>query len=64
MKSPMSSPGAMWIRERPPCGDPLAQVPRINRRLADAGRLTVVLITHKLREVIEFAQEVTILREG
>jgi simple sugar transport system ATP-binding protein len=34
------------------------------RRLADAGRLTVVLITHKLREVIEFAQEVTILREG
>ena len=34
------------------------------RRLADAGELTVVLITHKLREVMEFAQDVTILRGG
>jgi simple sugar transport system ATP-binding protein len=34
------------------------------RRLADAGELTVVLITHKLREVMEFAQDVTILRAG
>jgi simple sugar transport system ATP-binding protein len=34
------------------------------RSLADAGQLTVVLITHKLREVMEFAQDVTILRAG
>lgn len=34
------------------------------RRLADAGNLTVVLITHKLREVMQFAQDVTILRAG
>jgi len=34
------------------------------RRLADARELTVVLITHKLREVMEFAQDVTILRGG
>lgn len=34
------------------------------RRLADEGELTVVLITHKLREVEEFAQEVTVLRGG
>src|SRR6516225_5886699 len=34
------------------------------RRLADAHKLTVVLITHKLREVMQFAQEVTILRGG
>src|SRR5262249_56152576 len=34
------------------------------RRLADAGELTVILITHKLREVMEFAQDVTILRGG
>ena len=34
------------------------------RRLADAGQLTVVLITHKFREVMQFAQDVTILRAG
>ena len=34
------------------------------RRLADAHELTVVLITHKLREVMQFAQDVTILRGG
>jgi ABC-type uncharacterized transport system ATPase subunit len=34
------------------------------RRLAQAGQLTVVLITHKLREVIQFAQDVTVLRAG
>jgi general nucleoside transport system ATP-binding protein len=34
------------------------------RRLADAHALTVVLITHKLREVKQFAQDVTILRGG
>ena len=28
------------------------------------GQLTVVLITHKLREVMQFAQDVTILRAG
>jgi general nucleoside transport system ATP-binding protein len=31
---------------------------------AKAGRLTVLLITHKLREVISFASEVTVLRRG
>ena len=34
------------------------------RRLADAQQLTVVFITHKLREVMQFAQDVTILRAG
>ena len=34
------------------------------RRLTDARLLTVVLITHKLREVVRFAQDVTILRGG
>jgi general nucleoside transport system ATP-binding protein len=34
------------------------------RRLADARLLTVVFITHKLREVVGFAQDVTILRGG
>jgi simple sugar transport system ATP-binding protein len=34
------------------------------RRLVDAHELTVVLITHKLREVMQFAQDVTILRGG
>jgi simple sugar transport system ATP-binding protein len=34
------------------------------RRLTDAGQLTVVLITHKFREVMKFAQDVTILRAG
>jgi len=34
------------------------------RRLADEGRLSVVLITHKFREVLSFAQDVTVLRDG
>jgi simple sugar transport system ATP-binding protein len=34
------------------------------RRLTQAGRLTVVLITHKLSEVMRFADDVTILRAG
>ena len=34
------------------------------RRLADAGLLTVVLITHKLREVRAHAREVSVLRGG
>lgn len=34
------------------------------RRLADAGLLTVVLITHKFREVLAHAREVTVLRAG
>lgn len=34
------------------------------RRLTDVGQLTVVLITHKFREVVRFAQDVTILRAG
>ena len=34
------------------------------RRLADAGGLTVVLITHKFREVRAYAREVTVLRGG
>src|SRR5215468_1856020 len=34
------------------------------RRLADARQLTVVFITHKLREVMQFAQDVTVLRAG
>jgi simple sugar transport system ATP-binding protein len=34
------------------------------RKLADAGALTVVLITHKFREVRAYAREVTVLRGG
>jgi simple sugar transport system ATP-binding protein len=34
------------------------------RRLTDAGELSVVLITHKFREVIGHAQDVTVLRGG
>jgi simple sugar transport system ATP-binding protein len=34
------------------------------RREAEAGRLSVVLITHKFREVRQFADEVTVLRHG
>ena len=33
------------------------------RRLADAGR-TVVLVTHKLREALRIADDVTVLRQG
>lgn len=34
------------------------------RQMADEKRITVVLITHKLREVKEFAGEITVLRNG
>jgi len=34
------------------------------RRMADAGRLSVVLITHKFREVMAFATQVGVLRGG
>jgi simple sugar transport system ATP-binding protein len=34
------------------------------RRMAHDGRISVVLITHRFREVIEFADEVTVLRRG
>jgi general nucleoside transport system ATP-binding protein len=34
------------------------------RRLADAKELSVLLITHKFREVIEYSDEVTVLRRG
>ena len=34
------------------------------RRLAREGSLTVVLITHKFREVLAFADDVTVLRHG
>ena len=41
-----------------------AEILGLMRRMADEGKLTVVLITHKLREVEEFAREVTVLRGG
>ena len=34
------------------------------RRLAHAGDMTVLLITHKFREVMAFADDVTVLRHG
>ena len=34
------------------------------RQMADEKRITLVLITHKLREVKEFAGEITVLRNG
>ena len=34
------------------------------RELAERGTLTVVLITHKFREVMRFAQDVTVMRGG
>ena len=34
------------------------------RRLVDRGELSILLITHKFREVLAFADEVTILRRG
>ena len=36
----------------------------VMRELAASGRLTVVMITHKFREVLAFADEVTVLRAG
>ncbi len=34
------------------------------RRMVEAGRLTVLIITHKFREVLAFADAVTVLRRG
>ena len=34
------------------------------RAMTDAGRLSVLMITHKLREVGKYAEEVTVLRHG
>ena len=34
------------------------------RGMVDAGNISVVMITHKLREVMQFADEVTVLRRG
>jgi simple sugar transport system ATP-binding protein len=34
------------------------------RSLADSGELTIIIITHKLKEVMAFADEVTVLRRG
>jgi simple sugar transport system ATP-binding protein len=34
------------------------------RSLADSGELTIIIITHKLKEVVAFADEVTVLRRG
>ncbi|MGH7323353.1 MAG: ABC transporter ATP-binding protein [Candidatus Rokuibacteriota bacterium] len=36
----------------------------VMREMTRAGRLTAVIITHKLREVLAFAGEVTVLRAG
>jgi general nucleoside transport system ATP-binding protein len=40
------------------------QVLGLLRDMADQERLTVVLITHKLREVLAFARDVTVLKNG
>ena len=40
------------------------QILRLLRQMSTERRLTVVLITHKLREVLQFADEVTVLRAG
>ncbi len=34
------------------------------RELAHSGALTIVIITHKLKEVGQFVDEVTVLRRG
>jgi simple sugar transport system ATP-binding protein len=44
--------------------DEADEVLGLMRRMADGSRITVVLITHKLREVEAFACEVTVLRAG
>jgi simple sugar transport system ATP-binding protein len=44
--------------------DEADQILGVMRELTGAGRLTVVIITHKLREVLAFADEVTVLRAG
>jgi simple sugar transport system ATP-binding protein len=40
------------------------EVMTVLRRMVDAKSLSVLLITHKLREVIAFADEVTVMRRG
>ncbi len=40
------------------------QILGLMRRLTDAGQLSVVLISHKLREVEAYADEVSVLRQG
>jgi simple sugar transport system ATP-binding protein len=44
--------------------DEADQILGVMREMTRAGRLTVVIITHKLREVLAFADEVTVLRAG
>ena len=44
--------------------DEADQVLGLLRAMAEAKELSVVLITHKLREVTKFANEVTVLRHG
>jgi simple sugar transport system ATP-binding protein len=44
--------------------DEADQILGVLRDMTAAGRLTVVLITHKLREVEAFARDVTVLRGG
>ncbi|MGH7390871.1 MAG: ATP-binding cassette domain-containing protein, partial [Candidatus Rokuibacteriota bacterium] len=44
--------------------DEADQILGVVRDMAHAGRLTVVIITHKFREVLGFADEVTVLRGG
>ena len=34
------------------------------RGMVEAGDLTILMITHKFREVMAFADEVTVLRRG
>ena len=34
------------------------------RRMCEQGRLSVLMITHKFREVMAFCDEVTVLRHG
>src|SRR5512145_966250 len=44
--------------------DEADQILGVMREMTGAGRLTAVIITHKLREVLAFADEVTVLRAG
>jgi simple sugar transport system ATP-binding protein len=44
--------------------DEADQILGVLRGMARAGALTVVLITHKIREVLRFADFVTVLRDG
>lgn len=44
--------------------DEADQILGLMHQLTDAGRISVVLISHKLREVEAYADEVTVLRQG